>query len=167
MSVAVSVTSDSVTCLPLTSPYRFSKAPVSLTDQPHGPSNFTTHLRGQGEALPPAKSVYVTESVERKSIPSNLDRLYPYIITNLYCPQQSFHLCTICMILHNNTASRARQHMQTQENSMHLHSLPFVRTHGILTGTRLWGERFSQLLPTTARTWARFISPASKTTAQC
>lgn len=160
MSVAVSVTSDSVTCLPLTSPYR-------LTDQPHGPSNFTTHLRGQGEAPPPAKSVYVTESVERKSIPSNLDRLYPYIITNLYCPQQSFHLCTICMILHNNIASRVRQHMQTQENSMHLHSLPFVRTHGILTGTRLWGERFSQLLPTTARTWARFISPASKTTAQC
>lgn len=72
--------------LPLTSPYWFSKASLSLTDQPHGPSNFTTHLWGQEEALPPAKSVYVTESVERKSIPSHLDRLYTYIVTNLFLP---------------------------------------------------------------------------------
>lgn len=97
-----------VTAPPSDKPLSIFKAPVRLTDQPRGPSNFTAHLWGHREALPPAKSVYVTESVERKSIPSHLDRLNPNFITPLFCPQQSFRLCSICMILHNNTASRVR-----------------------------------------------------------
>ncbi len=94
-----------VTAPPSDKPLSIFKAPVSWIDQPCGPSNFTTHLWGHGEALLPAESVYVTESTERKSIPSHLDRLNLNIIATLFALSSPSFLC---MILHNNTASRVR-----------------------------------------------------------
>lgn len=69
---------------PSDKPLSIFKAPVSWTGQPCGPSNFTTHLWGHGEGLMPAESVYMTVSVERKSISSHLDHLNPNIIAILF-----------------------------------------------------------------------------------